>query len=32
MDEEIRESKHLDDADKYDPMARKEKKSQKSKD
>ena len=31
MDEEIRESKHLDDADKYDPMARKAKKSDKPK-
>lgn len=28
MDEEIRERKHVDDADKYDPMARKTKKSE----
>lgn len=32
MDEEIRERKHVDDADKYDPMARKSKKSDNSED
>ena len=32
MDEKIREREHLDDVDRYDPMARKAKKSDKSKD
>ena len=32
MDEKIREGEHIDDADKYDPMARKSKKSESKED